>query len=110
MADGNTIRSVAKAMELLQLLSDAGEPMTLTDISSRAVLPKSTAFGLLTTMRDHDVITQHADGKYALGLRLPRQRLLERLFARAALPCAPGRRDRRLCDALHLRKRTHCRA
>ena len=27
MADGNTIRSVAKAMELLQLLSDAGEPM-----------------------------------------------------------------------------------
>ena len=70
MADGNTIRSVAKAMELLQLLSDAGEPMTLTDISSRAGLPKSTAFGLLTTMRDHDVITQHADGKYALGLRL----------------------------------------
>ena len=70
MADGNTIRSVAKAMELLQLLSDVGEPMTLTDISSRAGLPKSTAFGLLTTMRDHDVITQHADGKYALGLRL----------------------------------------
>lgn len=41
MADGNTIRSVAKAMELLQLLSDAGEPMTLTDISSRAGLPKA---------------------------------------------------------------------
>ena len=29
MTDGNTIRSVAKAMELLQLLSDAGEAMTL---------------------------------------------------------------------------------
>ena len=28
MTDGNTIRSVAKAMELLQLLSDAGEAMT----------------------------------------------------------------------------------
>ena len=41
MADGNTIRSVAKAMELLQLLSDAGEPMTLTDISSRTGLPKA---------------------------------------------------------------------
>ena len=27
MTDGNTIRSVAKAMELLQLLSDAGEAM-----------------------------------------------------------------------------------
>ena len=70
MTDGNTIRSVAKAMELLQFLSDAGEAMTLTAISERAGLPKSTVFGLLTTMRDYDVITQHADGKYALGLRL----------------------------------------
>ena len=70
MTDGNTIRSVAKAMELLQLLSDAGEAMSLTVISERAGLPKSTVFGLLTTMRDYDVITQHADGKYALGLRL----------------------------------------
>ena len=70
MTDGNTIRSVAKAMELLQLLSDAGEAMTLTAISERAGLPKSTVFGLLTTMRDYDVVTQHADGKYALGLRL----------------------------------------
>lgn len=67
MTDGNTIRSVAKAMELLQLLSDAGEAMTLTAISERAGLPKSTVFGLLTTMRDYDVITQHADGKYALA-------------------------------------------
>ena len=50
MTDGNTIRSVAKAMELLQLLSDAGEAMTLTAISERAGLPKSTVFGLLTTM------------------------------------------------------------
>ena len=36
MTDGNTIRSVAKAMELLQLLSDAGEAMTLSAISERA--------------------------------------------------------------------------
>ena len=40
MTDGNTIRSVAKAMELLQLLSDAGEAMTLTAISERAGLPR----------------------------------------------------------------------
>ena len=30
MTDGNTIRSVANAMELLQLLRDVGEAMTLT--------------------------------------------------------------------------------
>ena len=84
MTDGNTIRSVAKAMELLQLLSDAGEAMTLSAISERAGLPKSTVFGLLTTMRDYDVITQHLDGKYALGLRL------FEYGCRASRPAEPG--------------------
>lgn len=70
MADGSTILSVAKAMELLQQLSDAREPMTLTALSERTGFPKSTVFGLLTTMREYDVVTQHADGRYGLGLRL----------------------------------------
>lgn len=70
MPDGNTIHSVAKAMELLQLLNTAGEPMSLTVLSARSGLPKSTVFGLLTTMRDYDVVSQRSDGKYALGLRL----------------------------------------
>lgn len=70
MADGSTILSVAKAMELLQQLNDAREPLTLTTLSERTGFPKSTVFGLLTTMREYDVVTQHADGRYALGLRL----------------------------------------
>lgn len=41
MTDGNTIRSVAKAMELLQLLSDAGEAMTLTAISDAQGCPRA---------------------------------------------------------------------
>lgn len=70
MTDGNTILSVAKAMELLQVLADAAEPLPLTLISERAAMPKSTVFGLLTTMRNYDVISQKPDGKYTLGLRL----------------------------------------
>lgn len=70
MPDGNTIQSVAKAMELLQLLSAGGRPMTLKEITMQAAMPKSTVFGLLTTMREYDVIEQMPDGKYALGLRL----------------------------------------
>ena len=70
MPDGNTIQSVAKAMELLQLLSAGGRPMTLKEITMQAAMPKSTVFGLLTTMREYDVIEQTPDGKYALGLRL----------------------------------------
>lgn len=52
MPDGNTIQSVAKAMELLQLLSVGGRPMTLKEITMQAAMPKSTVFGLLTTMRE----------------------------------------------------------
>ena len=70
MPDGNIILSVAKAMELLQLLNSAGEPMTLTAISAQSGLPKSTVFGLLTTMRSYDVVAQREDGRYTLGLRL----------------------------------------
>ena len=70
MQDGNIILSVSKAMELLQLLSQAGQPMSLTELSARSGYPKSTVFGLLTTMRAHDVITQTPEGAYALGLRL----------------------------------------
>ena len=47
-----TVRSVAKAMELLQLLSERGEPLSLTEIARLQELPKSTAFGLLNTLRE----------------------------------------------------------
>lgn len=70
MPDGNTILSVAKAMELLTVLSKAGQPLTLKELSERCGFPKSTVFGLLTTMREYDVISQTPDGEYTLGLRL----------------------------------------
>lgn len=70
MTDGHIIRSVAKAMELLQLLSDSGQQLSLTELSQRSGLPKSTVFGLLSTMRDYDVVAQSKDGRYMLGMRL----------------------------------------
>lgn len=70
MQDGNIILSVSKAMELLEILSQAGKALTLSELSERCGYPKSTVFGLLTTMRAHDVIAQTGEGKYTLGLRL----------------------------------------
>lgn len=70
MVDGNIILSVSKAMELLQILSRAGKPLLLKEVSALCDYPKSTVFGLLTTMRMHDVVTQTPDGRYALGVRL----------------------------------------
>ena len=70
MVDGNIILSVSKAMELLQILSRAGKPLLLKEVSALCGYPKSTVFGLLTTMRMYDVVTQTPDGRYALGVRL----------------------------------------
>ncbi len=70
MVDGNIILSVAKAMELLQLMNQAGKPLLLKDLAALCGYPKSTVFGLLTTMRAYDVVTQTPDGRYALGMRL----------------------------------------
>ena len=70
MVDGNIILSVAKAMELLQAMSQAGRPLSLTELAERCGYPRSTVFGLLTTMRSYDVVAQTPEGKYALGLRL----------------------------------------
>lgn len=70
MADGTTILSVAKAMEILQELSREGRALSLTELASRCGYPKSTVFGLLGTMREYDVVSQTPEGKYTLGLRL----------------------------------------
>lgn len=70
MVDGNIILSVAKAMELLQVLSQAGKPLLLRELTALCDYPKSTVFGLLTTMRKYDMVTQTPDGRYTLGLRL----------------------------------------
>ena len=51
MMDGNIILSVAKAMEVLQVLSQAESPLSLKELATRCGYPKSTVFGLLTTMR-----------------------------------------------------------
>ena len=53
-------------MELLQLLSWSKKPLSLKELSAQCGYPKSTVFGLLTTMRTYDVVTQTPDGKYSL--------------------------------------------
>ena len=70
MSEQPMIQSVAKAMHLLELLSQARSPLTLTELHLRTGWPRSTIFGLLSTMREYRVVSQWPDGRYALGLRL----------------------------------------
>lgn len=70
MEGGNKIRSVDKAMTLLELLGESRTPLALAELERRSGLPKSTIHGLLSTMREHHMVSQQADGRYCLGLRL----------------------------------------
>lgn len=61
------ISSVAKALDILMLFS-ADEPcLTLTEISRRLGMPKSTAHHLLTTLAHYGFIEQDDGSAYMLG-------------------------------------------
>ncbi|GAB6156222.1 IclR family transcriptional regulator [Desulfosporosinus burensis] len=68
---GTQVRSVAKALMILNVLAEHQREMSLGDIAKEMQLAKSTAYGLLATLRDFGYIEQSPlDGKYRLGIRL----------------------------------------
>lgn len=65
------VRSVQRAIQLLDCLENADWPLSLQELSTQTKLPKSTVHRLLTTMAQADIIEQsQLDGHYRLGLRL----------------------------------------
>lgn len=69
--NSSRIRSVAKALMILDLLAAKQSDMSLGEIARELDLPKSTLHGLLSTMRDFGYVEQSPfDGRYRLGVRL----------------------------------------
>ena len=66
----NTVHSVSKAIDLLDVLSSCDGGLPLGAIADRAGYPKSTVHALLSTMRDRGLVAQQDDGSYTLGIRL----------------------------------------
>ena len=65
------IQSVERAMMLFGIMAEAGQEMSLTEISVRSGWAKSTVHGLLSTLRDYRFVDQSAEtGRYRLGVRL----------------------------------------
>ena len=64
------INSVAKALDILALFHTGEPTLTLTEISRRLGMPKSTAHHLLMTMAHYGFIEQIDGGSYALGKRI----------------------------------------
>lgn len=70
MQEGKQIQSVAKAMQLLNLLAASPTPVGLAEISARTGWPKSTIHGLFATLREFSAVRQDGEGRYMLGVRL----------------------------------------
>lgn len=67
----STIKSVSKALKIVDLLAETKREMALGEIAKKMNIAKSTLHGLLATLRDFNYIEQSPfDGKYRLGIRL----------------------------------------
>jgi len=65
------IQSVERALTLLEIIAKENTEMTLTELSLKIGLPKSTVYGLLATLRDYHYVDQSPEtGRYKLGIRL----------------------------------------
>lgn len=64
------IKSVAKAIEILNLFSPEEPRLSLGEIAARLNLPKPTAHNLLATLAAYGIVERTDDGRYALGTAL----------------------------------------
>jgi DNA-binding IclR family transcriptional regulator len=63
-------RSVERASQVLAAFSLDTPWLSLTDLAARAQLPKATTHRLAAALKASGLLTQVADGRYGLGIRL----------------------------------------
>jgi IclR family KDG regulon transcriptional repressor len=70
-SQGFRLPAVDRAMSLFELLADSQTGLTLSQLSRKLDIPKSTAHYLLHTLYTRGYVQREADGhRYSLGLRL----------------------------------------
>lgn len=72
-SDGRRIRpvkSVMRAVQMLEALSASGEPMGLTALAAAVVCSKTAAYNLVTTLELQGLVRKSSDHRYVLGWKL----------------------------------------
>lgn len=86
-ASAPPLQTLSRGIRMLELLADAGEPLTIPTIASRLGLHRSIAYRILRTLEEHGLVVRDAAGAVELG---PRMATLARAVSRdlqsAALP------------------------
>lgn len=88
------VRSVARALSIMEVLAAASDGMRLTEIAHRAEIGSSTCHRLLATLIELRYVTQdQTSGRYALAGRLRPTRAMVARAAHNASDCL------RKCDS-----------
>src|SRR5918995_4910222 len=89
------VRSVQRALDVLDALADSPDGRTLAELAGAAGLPKSSVFRYLATLEGRGYVERGEGGRFRVGRRLVplHSRRLE-LVARVARPRLDALRDR----------------
>lgn len=70
MAENNSINLLNKAFDVIELLSQSGREMGVSEISRSLSMVKSGTFRILNTLKERDLVYQNPSNKcYGLGLK-----------------------------------------
>lgn len=70
-----SIRSVQRVCDILDLVQDRPDGLTLVDVSAATGLPKSSAFRYLATLESRGYIERNGSGDYLIGIALRSERI-----------------------------------
>jgi len=63
-------QTLSRGIRILEILSDAREPLTIDEIARRLGVHRSVAYRLLRTLEDHGLVARDDAGRVDLGARL----------------------------------------
>ncbi len=64
------VPAVGRTFDILNLLANSGEPLSLREIHTRLALPKTSVFSILNSLQMCGIVTKQPNGTYAPGMRL----------------------------------------
>lgn len=72
-AEGNSDGTVGKALDVLELVANAGRPVRLSELLAKSGYPKATLYRFLQTLTNQGMLIHDAESQaYSLGMRLVR--------------------------------------
>lgn len=68
--DGSRSQTLSRGLEALEILAEAGSPMSIADLAAGLGLHRSNAYRILRTLEDHRFVLRDAAGLIRLGPKI----------------------------------------